>query len=79
MYDWHVDWFVIDGSSVEKEHKFDLLELNRKYDVCSCVSQSEDINPGVLYVQTEFMKVYERACHEDWSSIPIGYFLSDHS
>jgi len=39
--------------------------LNCKYDVSSCLSQSEDINPGVLSVKTEFMKVYERACHED--------------
>jgi len=46
--------------------------LNRKYDVYSCLSQSEDLNAGVLSVKTEFMKVYERACHEDWPSIPIG-------
>jgi len=39
--------------------------LNRKYDVCSCISQSEDINPGVLYVKKAFMKVYERTYHED--------------
>jgi len=42
-----------------------LNNLNRNYDVCSCISQSEDINPGVLSVKTEFMKVFERACHED--------------
>jgi len=53
--------------------------LNRKYDVCSCLSQSEDINTGVLSVKTEFMKVYVRACHEDSPSIPIGKFISDHS
>ena len=35
------------------------MYLNRKYDVRSCLSQSEDINPGVLSVKTEFMKVYE--------------------
>jgi len=39
--------------------------LNHKYDVCSCLSESEDINPGVLSVQTEFIKVSEGACHED--------------
>jgi len=40
-------------------------KLNRNHDVCSCLSQSEDINSGVLYVKTEFMKVYDRACHEE--------------
>jgi len=32
--------------------------LKRKYDVCSCLSQSEDLNPEVLSVKTEFMRVY---------------------
>jgi len=31
----------------------------------TCISQSMDINPGVLSVKTEFMKVYERRYHED--------------
>jgi len=39
--------------------------VNRKYDVCICIGQSEDTNPGFLYVKTAFMNVYERACHED--------------
>jgi len=41
------------------------LYLNRKYDVCSFISQSEDLNPGVSSVKTAFVKVYKRACHED--------------
>jgi len=40
--------------------------------VCSCLSQSDYLNTGVLSVKTEFMKVYEWVCHEDWPSIPIG-------
>jgi len=28
------------------------------FHVCSCLSQSDGINPGVLSVKTEFMKVY---------------------
>jgi len=55
-----------------------IAHLNRKYDVCRCLSQSDYLNTGVLPVKTEFMKVYERACHEDWHSIHIGYFLLDH-
>ena len=39
--------------------------LNRKYDICFCLSQSEDLNTIVLFVNTYFMKVYERACNED--------------
>jgi len=39
------------------------VHLNRKYDVCSCLSQSDYL--GVLSVKTEFMNVYERACHEE--------------
>ena len=42
-----------------------LSVLNRKYDVYSCISQSKDINPGVLSVKIAFIKVYERAAHED--------------
>ena len=38
-------------------------ELKPQIWVCSCLSQSEDITPGALYVKTEFVKVYERACH----------------
>ena len=60
-------------------HIISVCLLHRKYDVCSCLSQSEDINPGVLSVKTKFMKDYERACQEDWPSIPIGLFTSDHS
>jgi len=33
--------------------------LNRKYDVCSCLSQSSDI-----LVKTEFMDLYDRACRD---------------
>ena len=42
-----------------------IAHLNRKYDVCRCLSQSDYLNTGVLPVKTEFMNVYERACHED--------------
>ena len=49
--------------------------FNLKYDVCNCISQSEDVNPGVLSMKTEFMKVYERACHEDWTLLYIRPFL----
>ena len=30
--------------------------LNRKYDVCSCLGQSEDMYSSVLSVKTEFMR-----------------------
>jgi len=53
-------------------HVSGLFSLNRKYDVCSCLSQSDYLNTGVLSAKTEFMKVYERTCNEDWPSIPIG-------
>jgi len=46
--------------------------LNLTYDVCSCLSQSEDTHLYVLYVKTEIMRMYERPCHEDRPSIPIG-------
>jgi len=36
-----------------------LQDLNRKYDVCSYLSQSEDLNAGVLSLKTEFMNLYE--------------------
>jgi len=39
--------------------------LNCKYHICSCLSQSDYLNTGVLSMKTEFMKVYERACHAD--------------
>ena len=51
-----------------------ILYLNRKYDVCSCLSQSEDLNPGVLFVKTEFMRVYERACHEDLRYLLVNLY-----
>ena len=41
------------------------LILNRKYDVGSCLSQSEDINSLDIFVKMEFMTEYEKVCHED--------------
>ena len=35
--------------------------LNRTFDICSCLSQSENTKSKVLCVKTEFMRVYERA------------------
>jgi len=52
--------------------KWGFCILNRNYDVCSCLSQSENTKSKVLSVKTEFVRVYERACHEDWLSILIG-------
>jgi len=45
--------------------KWGFCILNRNYDVCSCLSQSENTKSKVLSVKTEFVRVYERACHED--------------
>ena len=67
------------GSWIKCKCKTLEYNLNRKYDVCSCLSQSENTQSKSLYVKTDVMRVYERACHEDWPSIPSGYFLSDHS
>ena len=53
------DWFL-------------LYVLNHKYDICSCRSQSKDVNSLDLFVKTKFMKVYKSACHEDQPPIPIG-------
>ena len=50
------------------------LTLKRKYDVCSCLSQSEDLNTGVLSVKTEFMEVYERVAQEDHRYLTITIF-----
>ena len=36
--------------------------------VCICLSQPEDT---VLLVKSEFMRVSERKCYEDWPSIPL--------
>jgi len=36
-----------------------MVHLNRKYGVCSCLSQSENTQSKVLSVMTEFIRVYE--------------------
>ena len=59
-----LDCYVI--TTENRTHVHCIHILNRKYDVCSWLSQSDYLNTGVLYVKTEFMKVYERACHEDF-------------
>ena len=56
-----LDCYVI--TTENRTHVHCIHILNRKYDVCSWLSQSDYLNTGVLYVKTEFMKVYERACH----------------
>ena len=42
-----------------------IINLNRKYDVCSCLGQSENTQSQLLYVKTKFTRGYESACHED--------------
>ena len=52
-----------------------ILYLNRKYDVCSCLSQSEDLNPGVLFVKTEFMRGRAMKTFDTYWLIYIRPFL----
>jgi len=51
-----------------------LFFLNCKYDIYSCLSQSDYLNTGVLSVKTELIKVYESTMQIDHNI----YFLSNH-